>query len=141
MYLVVSLVLLREYFLPKIFFFFLNQNSLLSSAKPEQNQSKQQLCSSPPFFVEISKDRTAIALAWCVTSILSSFKALSYYGVVQAKEDDCCIKRVLFLVKDSGRRFPQHSRRAEDLVMGVVLVGVSSSFNSPDSSRESKMCQ
>lgn len=76
-----------------------------------------------------------------LTSILSSFKALLYYGVVQTRKGDCCIKAVLFLVKDSGRWFPQRSRRAEDLVMGVVLVGVSSSLNSADSSKESKTCQ
>lgn len=76
-----------------------------------------------------------------VISILSSFKALLYYGVVQTREGDGCIKRVLFLVKGSGRWFLQCSRRAEDLVMGVVLVGVSSSLNSANSSKESKTCQ
>lgn len=76
-----------------------------------------------------------------LTSILSSFKALSYYGVVQTRGGDCCIKGVLFLVEDSGRWFSQRSRRAEDLVMGVVLVGVSSSLNSANSSKESRTCQ
>lgn len=76
-----------------------------------------------------------------LTSILSSFKALLYYGVLQTREGDCCIKRVLFLVKDTGRWFPQRGRRAEDLVMGVVLVGVSSSLNSADRSKESETWQ
>lgn len=47
-------------------------------------------------------------------------------------------KKSSFIFKDSGRWFLQRSRRVEDLVMGVVLVGVSSSLNSASSSRRVK---
>jgi len=48
------------------------------------------------------------------------------------------LHKTSFIFKDSGRWFSHCRRRAEDLVMGVVLVGVSSSFNSANSSKRGK---